>query len=87
MDLAKLLIKYDITIITVDPKIIYYKNAITYKSKSGYVILVSDILSPNALLDNIKHEIIHIKLGHLDNRKDLPNHFKEWEVNHTQILE
>lgn len=69
------------------PKIIYYKNAITYKSKTMYVILVSDILILNIFLDNIKHEIFHIKLGHLCNRKDIPNHIKEWEVNHTQILE
>lgn len=87
MNLEKEILNLDITIHKVNSSVLLGKKAITFKSKNGYIALINDALSPIAIYKVLEHEIIHIKLGHLDNRKYIPNHIKEWEVNHTQILE
>lgn len=50
------------------------------KNCSGYVVLVSDTLSAREQRRTAMHELLHIKLGHLDDKKDLPNTAKEKEV-------
>lgn len=87
MNLEKEILNLDITIHKVCPSVLLGKKAITFKSKNGYIALINDTLSPTAIYKVLEHEIIHIKLGHLDNRKNLPVSVKEWEVNHIQILE
>lgn len=55
---------------------------ICVKVPSGkYVILINPEHSINRQIATLEHELIHIKLGHLDERETLSNMTKELEVN------
>jgi len=41
-------------------------RAVTRKMNDGYLILVEETLSFDAMLESLKHELRHILLGHLD---------------------
>ena len=50
------------------------------KFLDGYLILISDHVEGRLLERTLAHELLHIKLGHLDDRRDLPEDVKENEV-------
>lgn len=56
------------------------KHAISCKSLDGYEIFVSEHLCSTKLTQVVEHELWHIILGHLDERKYLSNEEKELEV-------
>lgn len=50
------------------------------KFLDGYLILISDQVEGRQLERTLAHELLHIQLGHLDDRRDLPEEEKEAEV-------
>ncbi len=50
------------------------------KNSNGYVIVVNSQLSDEEQIRTTVHELCHIKLGHLDERKHISNEEKEDEV-------
>ena len=55
-------------------------RAATRKQQNGYLILVESRLDRQSQLEAIEHELLHILLGHLDDRNDLPEIIKEAEA-------
>ncbi len=54
------------------------------KSQNGYLVLINSSLSKQQKAISLRHELWHIALGHLDERKELPEAEKEKEV--TRML-
>lgn len=50
------------------------------KNDTGYTVLINRNLCPSKRESTIEHEIWHIILGHLDDRKELSEEQKENEV-------
>lgn len=50
------------------------------KTRQGYVILVDDRLTQAAAERAAAHEMLHIMLGHFDDRRDMTVEEKETEI-------
>ena len=77
-DIARLIMSYNI--IVRELPLPGARGSVSKKNNS-YIILISPDQPRGQQRKTLLHELLHIKLEHLDRRKDLPEWLKELEVN------
>lgn len=66
--------------VTIKGKHLPGARGMVIKTKGGYCILVRDTLSEQARNQTVAHELLHIMMGHLDDRNYLSTEEKEEEI-------